>query len=194
MPRYAGRSSTPAATQLANRLGLDKRGIAVAAQLAMTLDLFPVDVDVGQLPLVQRVQELLIALAAGQNLDDFRVEDRIEGHRVLEVEHRRLPDEQGMGVCWQFGVESRERSVPASGNVSSQEDEVARPFVEASQGGRDIGEIHDQGDCHDRARRTDQPRFRAQSAPSPASTASGGKSGSQNRSNRCVNNHHVANK
>ena len=68
-------------------------GEPVTPRLAMPLNLFPVDINVGQFSSVECIPKLVIALAGSQDLDNFWVKDRIEGHGVIEVEDRRLANE-----------------------------------------------------------------------------------------------------
>ena len=107
----------------------------------MPLDFLPVDIDVGQFPLSKRCMELLIALATGQELDHLRVEDRIVGDVVVEVEHGGLADNQGMGVGGSSVSSVASDRFQRRGTVAAQENQVAGPFVQAGQGRRDVGKV-----------------------------------------------------
>ena len=114
--------------------------------------------------------------AVGQGLEGLVVEDGVVDDRVVEVEDRRLADEQDLGVGGQLGVERARGGLSIAGTVVAERRQVAGPLVEAGQGGRAVDEV---GRSATRGRiaqaGSDQARPRDQSAPRPARTARRGQ-------------------
>ena len=111
LPDRPGRFEHARGHQFGEHLGSDERGEPVVARRAVALDLEPVDVDVGDAAFAQRPADLRRGPAAGQGLEGLVVEDRVIDDGVIQVEDRRLADEQDPGV----GRERPRRAWPAAG-------------------------------------------------------------------------------
>ena len=62
----------------------------------MPVDLFPVDVNMRDAPLLEGLMELLGTLARGQELDGLGIENGVVEDLMADVEHRGLADEKDL--------------------------------------------------------------------------------------------------
>ncbi len=119
----------------------------------MAPDLLPVDVDVGHATLPERLAKLLRRFSFRQGLDRLVVENGVEDDRVIDMEDRGLTYQEGSRARGKLGVQPCQRRVQASWNIAPQEDEVAGPFVEARQRGRDVGQVGQQSEGENRTQK-----------------------------------------
>src|SRR5271157_2493705 len=124
-------------------------GETVARRSAMPVDLFPVDVNVCDTPILESLMERLGTLARGQGLDGLGIEHGVVEDLMADVEHRRLADEQNSRVRGKNSVDGGQGGIEPAGYIPAEEGQVPRPLVETGQGGCAVDEVADQSDRED---------------------------------------------
>src|SRR5271165_192178 len=107
----------------------------------MAVDLFPVNVNVRDSPILQGLMELLRTLARGQELDGLGIEHGVVEDLMADVKHRCLADEQNPRVRGKNPVDGRQRRIEPTGYIPAQVSQVPRPLVETGQGGCAVSEV-----------------------------------------------------
>ena len=74
-------------------------------------DLFPVDVDVSDLPAPELAAELVGRSALGEELDRLGIEHGVVEDRVIDVEDGRLADQEDLRLGGQLAVDRGQRGI-----------------------------------------------------------------------------------
>src|SRR5271165_2473755 len=98
----------------------------------MPVDLFPVNVNVRDSPILQGLMELLGTLARGQELDGLGIE-----HGVVED---LMADVQNSRVRGKNPVDGGQGGIEPAGYIPPEEGQVPRPLVETAERGRAVDE------------------------------------------------------